>query len=520
MNCPASKENASYSDCQVTGYLVQVAFTFIPGILWASATLFFIPYFYCARYCCGCCGSSQQTEGVCCACGNTPAARYSWFEILRVRVYSVFCAVFSAVSIAYGVAAAAKGKIGLIGLVDSLSGIPRVLVSEIDSIQQALTVQLYNFTTDSFVTYNIFTETAAGRDLNSSVRSVSTDMEKTITNQTDTVKNYLDLIMTLVFVFLILPACLMGLNTVFAFLNVRSWGPMINSLLLLFLSFILWTVHSVVATTGLIISDVCAEVKGLADQEKNVVSALISCPTSLLDSARKSFAELETKEATSACEKMNSTCVIPTSSDSEFADNVKKGRIFDCPDTFLDCKNATFARLLNYSENGMKINSTVSTLPNATDSGFVCRDTNATNCSLARCADYCTFANGTRSETGKASAVAVSAFRAAATVARVFADIGAKFYVCESLLSLIAGPMAEPCADSSQGLFDCYMASGMELMFIIFSVYVCSWGSKRFIPFEEAGKLQGKATSNKPFVDDGKERPIPTQDKVVSGFNQ
>merc|ERR1712000_385721 len=138
----------------------------------------------------------------------------------------------------------------------------------------------------------------------------------------------------------------------------------------------------------------------------------------------------------------------------------------------------------------MNINGSVYDIPNAESEGYVCRNTSRDDCTIARCADKCRKDDGSRSDTAKTSAVAITTFRAAATVSSVFADIGAKFYVCESLLALVFSNMDQPCTDASKGFYDYYQASGVIALFSIVTIFVCSWGSKRFIPFSEAGKLQ------------------------------
>ena len=101
-----------------------------------------------------------------------------------------------------------------------------------------------------------------------------------------------------------------------------------------------------------------------------------------------------------------------------------------------------------------------------------------------------TFDDGRRSDTGKAANIALLAFKAAAQVADVFADFGARFYVCDSLLSLVSAGIAPHCDDVAAGMYNARMSTGIEAVFCIFAVYVCCWGSKRFLPVSQAGMIQ------------------------------
>lgn len=417
---------------------------------------------------------------------------YSTFDILRVKTYAILLGIASIVLFSVGMAAAGRTKSGVLKSIDALGSIGRVLQTELDEIDAALVIPTYDYDTDSFNTFDLLNSTSQGRDVAEYFNNVSTTIEGVIKSSTSPVEGALNTISTILFIVVLLPCACMFLNAIFAVFNIRKWGPMLNGFITFLSLIVIWIAHGVIGFGGFVISDVCTEITALANQEQNVVSALVECPTSLLDDARAAFTKLDLTEAGKACLELNKTCVIPTSDYLQFARDAAKGRIFDCPVDFLNCTEATFSRLLNYTQFAMKINSSIYDLDGAEENGVVCRNTSRTECTIARCSEKCTFENGSRSDTGKSSMLAITQFKSSGTVTSIFADVGAKFYVCTSLLTLIFSEMVGPCDQTAEGLFSYYMTSGVIGLFAIVSIYVSSWGSKRFINLDVIEKEKNK----------------------------
>jgi hypothetical protein len=484
-NCPL-RDGISLSDCDTFGYVVRIAATFAPGVVLAIATLLFIPFFYLARYCCNCCGGSKQTGGCCCA-GAAPA-RYSWLEIARAKGYGLLLVVFAVIAIALGTSGMSRGRAGLSGILTESAEIPSVLTRELDELDRRLTFNIYVAATDSYRTDRLLS--SVGSDLNKTIRDVSGDLRSTIRSGTSQVETLLDQIMPVIFVIIVVPSVAMGANGIFAVLNIRRWGPMFTVFIVLVLLILVWLAHGTISAINLVSSDLCAEINGLARQQRNVISALITCPSSLLDNARTQFTDIEKSQARAACVRLNATCVIPTNNFTQFSDGVAAGRIYDCDNVFLNCTDITFAGVSNLSANAMRLNGTVASVSGANSSGFLCVNTAASECTPSRCATTCRSSNGTLSASGKASAEGQSLLEVTQKVTGVFSDYGARFYVCDSLLSFVTGRMVGPCDDLSQGLFDARHGTGLLGLFSIIAVFVGCVGAKRFVPFTDAGRVQ------------------------------
>jgi len=483
MGCPVN-DSVSFEECRPITYAGRLIFNFVPPIIMALGTLIFIPFFYCARYCCNCCGGSKQTSnGYCCA--GSEHARYSWGEILRAKIYAVIVFILAVIALSYSMSAGATGRDGLVDLFQSFKKVPTVLRDEMKRIDNELVVTTYDADTDTESTVRLL---ESFNSVNETMESVVKDTDDAVTEATEAYNGTIESIMTTILVVALIPAILMMLNLVWALANIRRFGPMLTGLLILIFLVALWLCHGAVSTVAMLGGDVCAEIEGLGNQQRNVIDALIPCPDSLLEDVRKEFSDMEKQEAKAACDQMEKLC-IRTFVNPQFTNEVADGRVFNCPGGSLNCSsNTTFSDLLDITES-MTMAPQVDALPAAAKEGNVC-SSGASTCTIAKCSTECTSNDGSLSTTGKRSKQAYFGFLAAAKVADVFAFLGSRFHQCSLLLQLAVGPMIEPCSKIQQGLFDGRMSTGLEAVFCVIAVFVCSFGSKRYLPFNEAGMIQ------------------------------
>jgi hypothetical protein len=268
--------------------------------------------------------------------------------------------------------------------------------------------------------------------------------------------------------------------------NVRKCGPMLAAALLFVLVFVVWVLHAVVGVLALLVGDVAAEVQGVVSLEQNVITALVPCPTDAVNTLRQTFDDFTQEQLGDACNELSARCYWGNQTNIE---NAQDGRTFDCGGPSLDCSNPTSAYLYQLATETLRIATPIATDPTARAQGMTC-DT-STNCTIKLCASECRDqSTSALSSVGKASKATIIMLEAALHVEDVIERNAGQLYVCEVLIARVVQPFAKPLTDVANGAYNLRTATGLEGVFCTFAIFVCAWGSKRFLDLEQAGRLQ------------------------------
>ena len=109
---------------------------------------------------------------------------------------------------------------------------------------------------------------------------------------------------------------------------------------------------------------------------------------------------------------------------------------------------------------------------------------------MRACSTECVDSSGQLSTTGHVSLDVHSKFLAVNQVSNAIDTVGAQYSNCDSVMLVVMGPASAPCTQLTDGLVFARQASGLEGLAVVIALFVFVWGSKRFMPLDEAGKPQ------------------------------
>ena len=485
LNCPVSAK--SRADCDTTGYITRLVVFSVPGIIIAGLMLLFWPMYIIGKYCCDCCGGRYQSPNFCCPVEME--ARYSKGDLVRPKVLVILACSMAIAGFVWGYTGGSSLTSGLLSFADAVSGIANNVQTQVDTMHNALVVQIYNASTGQTNTFDLFTMyngSAAFAQANKTVNQFNS----LIQNNIGTVKSQIQQWVPLVFVIFILPPVIMVVGMILGFLNLRRYIPMIVVWLLFLLGIILWLTHGLFCAGSMLTADACVEIRGSAYGLQNTLSALIGCSNAMFQPFRDSFNTLLQTQTQAVCEAIKPFCYDKTQNSQA---NLGALKMFVCPDPQpIDCKSLSFGSLVVWVQTALYINPIFNSDPTSQQNGYICATpANENRCYLNLCQTDCN--NGAAlSQTGKIAQQVYSMFLATQKVSVVIDTLASQYSNCDGLLSTMVGPFVTPCDTVVNALVFDRQSSGLLGLGIIAGIFAFAWGAKRFIPLSEAEKPQPK----------------------------
>uniref|UniRef100_A0A7S1QJI6 H(+)-exporting diphosphatase n=1 Tax=Neobodo designis TaxID=312471 RepID=A0A7S1QJI6_NEODS len=466
-------ESTSFSDCDPMGYGIRAGVYAVPGILLALITFFTCPFFFCARFCCGCCGGSEPTSG--CCCSSDKPAIYGTMDIVRPKAYALLLILLGVGVGIWGNLASDQTVQSLLGLVDDLEAAPQMMLDHINRINRELTVTKYNENTDTTFQEDLFNGTSTKQD----AEKAKKDIEDALKEHSETFRSYVLDFGFVMFIIFSLPIGSVILGGAAAVCNCRSCIPMLTVFIMFFVGFVLWLGHGVFSSLALVFGDFCAEVDGIAQDQKTVLAAATSCEDATLSSFTDGFQGIENDAAREACGLISNLCY---ASGRSTTDNINAGTIFDCQSTAPpNCTGVRFGELVEYVEQRLVTDNRVDSFPGAQANGDTCTDLSVP-CTAARCSQLCRpSASAARTQSGRNSMKMYTSFQAAAQVSNALDTLGGQYGSCNALAGLLLSPFNGNCKKLAGGSLGMRQSSGLGGIMVIGFVFVMAWGSKRFI---------------------------------------
>ena len=489
MNC--NLESTGFDDCDLIGYVIRVGVFAAPGIILAVFMFLACPMYCGGKYCCNCCGGRNQTPNFCCPNTELPA-RYSSGDLLRPKILALICLAIAVAAVIWGVTGTLNMLQGLSDFGANIVATPALIQQQIDEIDAALVVTVYDPTTNTNSTRALLSEpggpgagtlteaTAAKNDLDSQVNTYMGDYQARI-----------DQFANVMWAIFAVPLVIIMLGFIAAIANCRRYFPMTLVWILFLLGFLMWIIHALFSGISMIVGDFCAEVQGLARKQLNLVSILIGCDDTQFAGFKQNFRSLEAQESENTCNSIARLCYDPTQT---VAQNVAAGTVYNCPlnpGLAARCSGIAFATLFTYMDTVFYIHPNIVGTTEATVAGAACRTpANVNSCTLEKCSRDCTDANGVLTTLGRSSLSAWLNFIAARTVSNTIDTLGARFSTCDSILQIIIAPFDAPCDNLVGGMVYDRQATGLLGLSIIGAIFIFAWGAKRFLPLRMAEVAQ------------------------------
>lgn len=497
LDCTLEAKNLT--DCNLETYATRVVTFAIPGILYAIFTLLICPFYCGGKYCCNCCGGSQQSQGCCCplkgSTGDQLPMIYSSWDVIRVKLWLLVCLVLVFVAFIWGYVGAAELTGGLTDFGDGITAIPGVLTTQIQLIDDSLVLKTFDSTSNGTKTERLFS--TKGNATKTQAEKARDDLKKQIDDNLGDYQARVDQAKEALWFAFLIPLCLIGFGFLLGVCNFRRIAPMAIVWLLFFFSTLIWACHGLFSAAWFIFSDVCVEIDGIANTQSNVIAQVAGCKDSQFTDFRTSFRQLEITQAEDTCNTISGLCWVPT---DDLPTNLGSGKVYQCPSN-LTCTGMSFARLVDLMQTSFYIHPSITTsnIPGVQE--YRCQTPDVTAggpCTIARCADDCVSStdvcvtNGTtvpcRSSIGQSSKEIYMGFLGAKQISNSIDTLGAKFSNCDSAMKIVLGAFNTPCKRMVNGLYLEMHASGFLAFSMLIGIFVFAWGAKRFISFSLTGQ--------------------------------
>jgi len=481
LGCSLSHVNRS--QCDMTRYIERITVFSAPGIIIAGLLILAMPLYLLSKYACNCCGGRYQSPNFCCP--SEHAARYSKGDLVRPRVVAVIAFLGSLAGFIWGYVRAGQFADNLTTVANLVNDVPNQLRSLTSPIRQSLIVQMYNATTQTTTTVDLYSSTPA---LVSATTATLDQLTSIVTNSIGLFGKSIQQYTPIPFIVFALPVAVMLVGLIFAFCCIRRYGAMIVVWLLFFSGILIWLLHAAMCGGSMAVGDGCRELSGAAYDQANTISALINCQDSLFQNYRTVFSDLRSSTTQNFCQSVQPFCYDGTLT---VAQNRDANQVFVCPDPYpLNCAGLTFGQLTVWVATAFYIHPNINADPTAIVLGYRC--SSSTPCNITDCQNECSVA-GVPSAIGRISRQLVSQFNAAKQVSVTLDTYGYQFSTCSSIVQTLSTPFLNPCTNTASSFTAARHASGLTGLCCIMGIFAFAWGAKRFIPLSESEKPQTEA---------------------------
>ena len=565
LGCSLNAKN--YTDCEYEGYAIRAATFAIPPIILGILSFLMTCFFCGGKYCCNCCGGRHPSTGICCP---KAAPTYNTCDHIRPKVFLIVWLLITVIGTSIGEVGAAVFHKSISDFRDEATSIGVNIRSELASINKSLTVTRYDPENDAYSQENLF----VGTPLDTEGEKIATEVDKQFADGiVETFTLYLGRAKLALFIVFIIPPVLMVIGVIAGLCSIRKFVPMAC---FFFLGWIMagpmWILHGCFAVVQFIHSDICAEMKGVSNEQRNIFAALIQCDPALFDTFYDEFRVVLQEKAESVCVTVVDTCYDEANT---AAINIQEQRINKCPavlDTRPECQGQSFGELLAYTrqiyihpevekfkENCKKFPGACTAMP----AGFECRQPSSQSqrsiefasssdrrqtlediqnnlggslsdttpaspsgprCTIALCATTCTLDDGSLSQFGRSAKAVIVGLKAAVQVGNSLDILGGKFQSCDAALAMFMRKFVDPCFELESGLDRLRVATGIQGCTILGALITLIWGAKRFAKFrpEEGDVFSSPKQNSQGFSpkDGSPSHSGPIYQSPVEGFDR
>jgi hypothetical protein len=474
-----TSESVSLADCNRDDYLYRIVAFAAPGIIIVALLAVSCPTYCLFKYVCNCCGGRNQSPNFCCVDATYPA-RYSKWDLQRPKALAIFFFLMGGGALTWGYFGAAVLQASIVGFEGALANVPVLLQGEIAAIDAALVLPVYDATTDTISAVQAF----KGSPMETQAKAAKEAITAVVDGNLVVLQEYVNQATLIVTVAFCAPVGVMFIGLVCAVCNCRRFVPMAMVWLLFASGVGMWTAHAVFGVGDFVFGDICVEVAGLKDRQRNLVSVMMECEDGIFAEFRTSFKAAETAYATLACMTMRSMCYDAT---TNMTHNLANNQLFVCPAS-LDCSGITYEALVDAVDAYMYQPAAVIAAAAGTDK--TCATNSTAGCSITGCMFQCTGVTGTLGSAATTSKSFAVFMYATQRLNAVFATIGTRFSTCDSIMKILISPMSEHCGVMAGGLVTARRASALEGLAILAFIFICAWGAKRNLNGTEAMEPQ------------------------------
>ena len=495
MNCHEEAKSLE-NDCDAEAYIYRAAMYLAVPLVIGSLIMISCPFYFCFRFCFNCCGGRMPSKGCCCACGESEPV-YSLGERFRPKVYVTVLLVLAIIAAPWSLAGAAGLTSGLLGFADDLRAIPASIDVVLNRLEGTLTTYKYNKASDVIEVVNLYEGSLENAGL-----KVRNDLDTLIQDSLGSFNEYVETASQIMFVVAILPFICVVIGTICGWLNIRHCIPTLL-LIIMYLLFTpsVWIMHGIAGFGSVLFGDICAEVHGIATDQRNVLTALMDCKESMFDAFTTTFVTIEGTQSSAACLLIRAACYDATKTAQVNAD---AGKPFNCPSPVVCSSSDDFSKILTSME-AMTIHANILALPTVVTAGLTCVRTDGTvkTCNVDECTDACKLPDGTRSETGKVARGIKIHTDASGAVAASRDTVADSFASCTSITRLILGPFDPNCKAITTNFMTLHNSFGLSAITTVAFLFVMVWGSKRFVSGLANAENAGVAPAPEAAQDDG-----------------
>jgi hypothetical protein len=469
LNCPISAKSFD-PDCDRPAYVTRVGTYVLPGIVMAAILFLWIPVYACGKYCCNCCGGSMPSAPF--FCGTISQTRhYHHASRLRPKLYATVLVGVGIAFVSWGLTSSIAVSESVSALGKQTAAVPGRLNDEIIAIRAALQVTTYNESSDTSTTADLFSGTSA----EVAAINLKNDLDENMKSNVGVVQDSIDQYQTFMYLVLLIPFFLMVVGAVAGWMHMHKFVPMALLWVLLLFGVVVWILHAAAAGAVFVVGDVCAEVRGVALQQKNVMAPLLRCTDALFTDFVAGFLLVEVAQAQATCFDLYRSCYNVNDTVSA---NLAALTVFDCA-AGVTCAGIGFADLTRTMAS-TSLHANISAISGGATAGTSCN--NATgNCTIVRCSGDCLATGGARTAVGKRARQLQSGLDGAETIATASDVLASRFSSCDSIMSVIFAPFDESCAATTNALLLLRESSGFEGIVVIMYLFVMVWGAKRFV---------------------------------------